>query len=97
MGLWDLSIFGDSRMDIKWALQEYHIKVLALQHWCSRIRAKINRFQDITFEHIYRQHNSFAGALSKEAHGETKGVVIWEEMIENTCVGQGRVNLYDSY
>lgn len=75
MGLRELAIFGDSRVTIKWALQEFQLQVMELQHWCIRTQDRIYEFHDIWFEHIFWEHNGLADKLSKEAHGMAEGVV----------------------
>lgn len=93
-GHFALSIFGDSRVTIKWAKGDYELNVIFLYKWCCRIKEKIKLFKEISFKHIYRQHNAMADALSKEAHDGVEGYIRWEEFMEAQCIESGSENIY---
>lgn len=95
IGLSDVAIFGDSRVTIKWARGEYALNNIPLFYWCSRIKVLLQQFENLTLDHIYRQFNSMADALSKEAYSRAEGVICWEEHFESMMVDSGLVQIYD--
>lgn len=78
---------------IKWALGEYNINVISLLHWCCKIKEVILFFKNISFEHIYRKHNTQADTLSKDAHEGVEGYIRWEEFQENLHLDSDQVFL----
>lgn len=91
-GLVNPIVFGDSRVTIKWANNEYSLNVLELENWCALIRQEITKLEQISFNHIYRSHNTLADQLSKEAFAGPVGVLFWEEWMEACLIDRG--NLY---
>ena len=79
LGLWDLllssqmmgipltHIYGDSQVIINWAKGHTTLTPPDLHHWCRETQKLISSFQDLTFSHIYREHNHIADRLSKTA------------------------------
>jgi hypothetical protein len=64
---------GDSKVIIDWLSNKRRLQVSALEGWKTRIKDLIKRFQTINFHHIYRNFNSKADVLSKQALGEPEG------------------------
>lgn len=93
-GLVNLRVFGDSRVTIKWALQEFRITVIDLNYWCQRARQEISRMSQISFEHIYREHNKQADMLSKEAFAGPVGILIWEEWLDDCLIDKGQLDFF---
>lgn len=87
-GLVNIRVFGDSRVTIKWASNEFDLNVIELSHWCQRTRMEIDS-QDILFEHIYREYNSQADSLSKQALLSSEGLLVWEEWMDSSLLECG--------
>jgi ribonuclease HI len=68
-----LQVMGDSRVIIDWLSNKSRLQVCAVEGWKTRIKDLIKRFQSISFHHIYRNFNSEADMLSKQALGEPEG------------------------
>lgn len=94
-GLPNLKVFGDSRVTIKWAEGKFKLNVLNLRHWASRVLLELSKQHDISFEHIYRAHNSLADKLSKQALDGCEGYLFWEEWIEDSLQECGSIYFYD--
>ena len=57
-----------------------------IECWKLKILDLASNFSDISFQHIYRDHNKEVDLLSKRAQKETKGrlsVFHWENVEEN--------------
>ena len=83
-GIVSLQVFGDSRVTIKWATCEFNLQVITLTPWCKRIEDMINYFLNINFQHIFREHNQLENQLSKETLDGEIGILLWEEVTDNT-------------
>jgi len=70
----DIRIFGDSQLVIKWLQGKSAIKAFNLAHRCSNILELTKSFEQIQFEHIYREHNKEADQLSKKGLGCPEGI-----------------------
>lgn len=44
-GFHEISVYGDSRVTIKWAQGAFNINVITLHHWCCRIKEAILLFK----------------------------------------------------
>jgi hypothetical protein len=64
---------GDSKVIIDWLSNKSRLQVSALEGWKTRIKDLIKCFQSINFHHIYKNFNSEADVLSKQALGEPEG------------------------
>jgi len=78
--LTDLRVFGDSLLVINWLNGSSLIHAKNLVHHCSRVRELITHFEQIQFQHIFRQHNMEADCLSKKGIGCTEGLLQIEEI-----------------
>lgn len=94
-GLTNIKVYGDSRVTIKWAEGKFKINVLNLRHWAIRTLFEINKQQNLSFEHIYREHNSLADKLSKQALDGLEGHLIWEEWWDCCKLDCGSIYFYD--
>jgi hypothetical protein len=78
---------GDSRVIIDWLNNKANFHSSYLEGWKDRIKLLIKDFQDISFNHVYREYNSEADFLSKLALKETSGKIIyyqWENGLEGS-------------
>ena len=60
-----LHFYGDSKTVIDWAKGRNNIRAPHLQNLLKEIRALQPTFEEILFNHIYREFNTDADALSK--------------------------------
>ena len=67
MGLPKLKIFGDSTVIINWEKGTASLTPPELIHWCRDIRKDGSCFLELSFFHVYREHNQTANCLSKKA------------------------------
>ena len=60
-------IFRDSHVTINWINGFNDIRVSMLDQWCKNIKSLLKYFTRYTFQHIYKELNTLADNLSKEA------------------------------
>jgi ribonuclease HI len=88
MGLWatltlathwaikKIQILGDSKVIIDWINQKGQLQAVNIEGWKLKTKDLVSKFEDISFQHIYREHNKEADQLSKRALKEPKGRLI---------------------
>jgi ribonuclease HI len=82
--LWSIEkiqILGDSKVIIDWIKQQGQLHAVNIECWKIKTMELASKFKDISFQHIYRDHNKEADLLSKRALKEIKGrlsVYHWE-------------------
>ena len=69
----DIHVVDDSQVIINWALEKYQVLSLELFHWLNDSRRLMNKFNSLSFNHIYREMNSEADAFSKTFLGDMDG------------------------
>ena len=94
MGLPMHSIFGDSLVTISWLNRHSSLNVPSLNHWCDDIRSMLLHAPLVIFKHIYREHNSMADGLSKQALKLDMGSRIFSESLEGLIIDQGQFMLF---
>ena len=67
MGLPIHLIFGDSLVIISCLNRLSVLDIPSLRHWCDDIRNMLHLDPLVIFKHIFREHNSLADGLSKQA------------------------------
>ena len=67
LGFDNISIYGESKVIIDWAVEVHDINILHLLAWLKQTRLMIHRFKSISFAHIFRENNHMAGNISKKA------------------------------
>ena len=80
MGIPTLNIFGDSLVIINWVKGTAALTPLDLSHWCKDIRKLCMCFLNLSFSHIYREHNQHADSQSKSALTLAPGTCIYSEI-----------------
>jgi hypothetical protein len=78
----ELFVQGDSKIVIDWLRGKGRLQVITLECWKDIIIDLINLFQDITFQHVYREENIVADSLSKQALLKAPGKIEYYQ-----CVG----------
>jgi ribonuclease HI len=82
LGLDQLQVFGDSKIVIEWLNCRGNLNVTSLMGWKDMIRDLIKSFSTIRFEHIFREQNVEADALSKKALQAPEGKIKYNKWIE---------------
>ena len=67
LGIDTIQLAGDSRIIVEWFQNIIHLEVIHLSNWMDRILQLRRLFQEIHIQHIYREVNSDADRLSKQA------------------------------
>jgi hypothetical protein len=70
-----IHLLGDSKVVIDWLSKKGRLQVSSLEGWKARILSLSGKFQFITFQHIYRNFNTEADKLSKQAIDDTEGTL----------------------
>ena len=86
MGIPLTQIFGDSQVIINWAKGSTTLSPPELLHWCRESQKLISSFQDLSFSHIYREHNWIADRLSKTTLTLSPGFGCFSEFIDDHLV-----------
>ena len=94
MGIPLVQVYGDSQVIINWAKGSAALSPPELVHWCRETKKLANNFQDLSFTHIYREHNKTADHLSKKALSFSQGKGCLMEYIENLMLSQDYFQLY---
>jgi ribonuclease HI len=66
-GCTSLQIFGDSLIIINWANHEQLCHIARIRPYLAEVLRIISTFDTISLSHIYKERNTLAGRLSKEA------------------------------
>ena len=94
MGLPIKLIYGDSSIIISWLNGFSALDVPALMHWCGDIKKMLLSAPHVIFKHIYREHNSLADGLSKEAIILDMGHGSFTESLDGLVINDGHFELY---
>ena len=78
IGLDGVHVFGDSKVIIDWAKNDYGIHNLHISACLKRTQSLINLFWYISFSHIFMSFNHMANLLSKKGHHATVGFLFFE-------------------
>ena len=88
MGLPLARIFGDSQVIVNWAKGLTALSPPDLFHWCRETKKLYNSFQDLSYIHIYREHNWIADRLSKTALTLDQGFGVCTEYLDGQLIMQ---------
>ena len=67
LGIQKLHIFGDSLLIIEWMENEKNVHNISLWPLYDELMVLELSFQEMCFQHLYRERNGFADTLSKES------------------------------
>lgn len=81
-GLDTIRIFGDSSVIINWANKKANLKNVSLQNRCNKTFSLMDKFQNISIAHTYRENNTMADALSNLSIEGDLGTLLWEEWVD---------------
>jgi len=65
---------SDSRLVIRQLIEEYEVTETLLQQYFHFVKNLVSRFKEISFQHVRRENNTWADALSRLATVKQKGV-----------------------
>ena len=88
-----LHIHGDYIAIINWLNRRSSLTLLALDGWCQCIHDMEPCFIQLKAVHIFREHNTKADSLSKEALTLASGLLQYIEFIDGECTDQGTFQL----
>ena len=94
MGIPLAHVYGDSQVIINWAKGSTALSPPDLVHWCRETKKLASSFQDLSFSHIYREHNKIADRLSKKALSLPQGKGCYMEFDENHLVFSEYIQLF---
>ena len=94
MGLPIQSIFGDSMVVISWVKRLSALNIPTLKHWYEEIFYMLQLAPSVAFNHIYREHNMLADALSKKALKLEMGSGYYSENLDGMVIGDGLFTLF---
>ena len=82
LSLKTIHIMGDFKIIIDWLLGKGQLQVLSLDCWKDSITGLITTFQNISFDHVYREENPAADSLSKLALTREPGKLTYFQCIK---------------
>ena len=94
MGIPLTHIFGDSSVIINWEKGSTPLSPPDLYHWCRETQKLFTCFPDLSFSHIYREHNRIADRLSKTALTLAPGFGCFLEFFEDLLVTYDTFQLF---
>jgi ribonuclease HI len=68
-----IQLMGDSKVIIDWLNQKGNLNVIDIEGWKRITKVLTTIFQEIIFQHIFREYNKEADRLSKQALLGPKG------------------------
>ena len=87
-------VWGDSQVVINWENTNAVLNVLDMVHWCERDVALKSSFLSLNFSQIYREHNSSADALSKEALFLHMGILSYFEILDGEMIRSDNIQFF---
>ena len=94
MGLPIHTIYGDSLVIISWLNELSALDIPTLRHWCDDIGLMLQLDPQVSFKHIFREHNSLADSLSKQALKLEMGYGTFSEYMDGLVIAQDHFILF---
>ena len=94
MGLPKIQVFGDSYVIINWEKGTTSLTPPDLVHWCRDIRKLSTYFLELSFGHVYREHNQIADNLSKKALTFALGSGFYSEFYDGQLTSHDKFMLF---
>ena len=79
---------------ISWLNRSAALDVPALMHCCKDIRNMLQLAPQVIFKHIFREHNSLADGLSKQALKLDMGHGFFSEYLDGLVIDDGHFILF---
>ena len=67
LGIDTIQLVGDSWVIVEWFKGIFHLEAVLLTYWMDRIMQLKSQFVEISIQYVYRENNSDADLLSKQA------------------------------
>ena len=93
MGIPNLRVFDDSSFIINWAKGNAALSPPELHYWCRETRKLFSHFLELSFSHIYREHNQHADRLSKFALSLAPRLCTFSEFFDGILITQDTLKL----
>jgi hypothetical protein len=77
-----LQLLGDSRIIIEWLSNRGDLQAISLLAWKDRIRLLQPTFKNLSYNHIYREHNKSTDQLSKAMLKKKVGIISYNLSID---------------
>ena len=94
MGIPTLKVFGDSSVIINWEKGNATLSPPDLHYWCRESRKLCTHFLELSFFHIYREHNHQADSLSKVALNLALGYTTYSEFFDGLMTSHDNFKLF---
>ena len=94
MGLPIQRIYGDSMVIISWVNGLSALEIATLKHWCDDISTLRQLVPPVSFNHIFREHNTLADGLSKMALNLEVGSGHFTETLNGEVIEDGHFTLF---
>ena len=94
MGLPIKMIYGDSLVVISWVNGSSALDVPTLKHWCDDIIYMLHMAPQVSINHIFREHNTLADGLSKQALLLDMGIGHFTETMDGLTIREGLFSLF---
>jgi ribonuclease HI len=91
-GLTKLQVFGDSKLMVNWANNQCRMDNLLLVPLMNQFLEVKEKFEDISFSHVFREFNSIADQLSKEALLLQEGLLYEQEFRGGTLISASEID-----
>jgi hypothetical protein len=82
LNLWKVQVFADSRVTIDWENDMVQLQVVRVHPLLAQIGSLLSSLEWFSFAHIYRELNTLAYELSKEALELEKGSFLFQEFFD---------------
>lgn len=86
------------QINVSWANNISNLQVLALEQWCSSTLLLLKYFFFLNICHVFREHNTVADCLSKEAVEPRVelpvGLLIFEEVYDGEKIFEGSIQSF---
>ena len=84
---------GDPPIIVQWDNGKYNLRILYIDSLCQRIKQLLATFTSISFSHFYITHNFEVDLLSKTTVDSPKGLLYFEEYVEDASSFKEYVSL----
>ena len=85
---------GDSKVIVDWTLKHQSLQSIVLHHWTKRVRGLLDSGLPLTILHVYREFNTHADTLSKQAIGLHHGLIYWKKFVQDSLIKKGVLNYF---
>ena len=87
-------IYGDSLVIISWLNKKISLDVPSLMHWCNDISNMLQMAPLVIFKHTFREHNTLADGLSKQALNFDMGLGSFSETLDGLVINHGHYDFF---